>query len=298
MRRSCVGRSRSAVGFTSLGRWRPAAAKPTARAERRLAYQAGLSAWSRVSSLAPAHRPTSRSASARTWIPGGTFAALRAAVTAVSLPASTSTTGLWAIVVPGAAARAIRPGTRQRCGRAALSAARQPRPGRDCGHDLLHHQCPVIVPETCSLPPSLWSPARRPYWRDRRMRSGSSPDGSVRDRCPARGEEQGGRRCPPAALLSPQQERRSCSGIGCERPPHEDCGVRMRVDAETGSAANSLREQTREHGSAPSVDAITWTGPARAVMGRTATGLRGSRGIGRRGPRGRRRGRRAVGAGR
>ena len=52
------------------------------------------------------------------------------------------------------------------------------------------------------------------------------------------------------------------------------------VDAETGSAANSLRERTREHGSAPSVDAITWKGPARAVMGRTATGLRGSRGVG------------------
>jgi hypothetical protein len=51
-------------------------------------------------------------------------------------------------------------------------------------------------------------------------------------------------------------------------------------------------------GSAPSVDAITWKGPAKAVMGRTATGLRGSRGVGRRGPRSRRRGRRAVGAGR
>jgi hypothetical protein len=102
----------------------------------------------------------------------------------------------------------------------------------------------------------------------------------------------------PGGPAFPQQEPRSCSGIGCERPPHEDCGVRMRVDAETGSAANSLREQTREHGSAPSVDAITWKGPARAVMGRTATGLRGSRGAGRRGPGSRRRGRRAVGAGR
>ena len=71
----------------------------------------------------------------------------------------------------------------------------------------------------------------------------------------------------------------------------------MRVDAETGSAANSLREQTREHGSAPSVDAITWKGPARAVMGRTATGLRGSRGVGRRGPRSRRRTRRGGRAG-
>src|ERR1039458_2174407 len=57
-----------------------------------------------------------------------------------------------------------------------------------------------------------------------------------------------GVRCAPAALLSPQQEPRSCSGIGCERPPHEDCPIgdiaeamnRINVDAAIGATSTAV----------------------------------------------------------